>query len=373
MTASSYHRASAEGAPNRSAAGVASGIVGAAPPFRRALTAARRAAACAAPVVVHGETGTGKELIARLIHSLSDRTKKGFVPVNCGCLPADLVENELFGHAAGAFTGAQTASTGLVHQADGGALFLDEVDTLAPRAQVALLRFLQQGEVRQVGSGRTRNVNCRVIAAANRSLHELVGRGDFRQDLFFRLNVLEVSVPPLRARREDLPALARHFLSRFGKVYRRRGLTLSEAAMQWILEQDWPGNVRQLENVIHRAILSTESDVVPLKAVAPDAGPAQRHCDKSTTARNLFTMCRDAPSAAPGQDGIEPFASAKAKAIAEWELRYLTRLMDSAAGNVTAAAELAGKERRALGKLLKKHGLSGGAQQDHSGSVRPLT
>ena len=333
-------------------------IIGSAPPFQRSLTAARRAAACAAPVVIEGETGTGKELIARLIHNLSDRAKRPFVPVNCGCLPTELVENELFGHAAGAFTGAQSSSIGLVQQADGGTLFLDEIDTLAPRAQVALLRFLQQGEVRPVGDAKVIQVNCRIIAAANRRLPDLVASGAFREDLFFRLNVLDVSLPPLRARREDIPPLARHFLLRFGKAYGRRGLQLSNAALKWMSAQDWPGNVRELENTLHRAILSSDSDPIPLTAVAPT-----RHhghpCEQRSGDRTHMPTDFD-----PG-DEIEHFADAKARAIADWERQYLTQLMDSADGNVTAAAELAGKERRALGKLLKKHGIGAGRSHSH--------
>lgn len=325
---------------------VSSEIIGAAPLFQRSLTAARRAASCAAPVVIEGETGTGKELIARLIHNLSDRAKKVFVPVNCGCLPAELVENELFGHSAGAFTGAQTASTGLVHQADGGTLFLDEVDTLAPRAQVALLRFLQQGEARPVGGGRMKRVNCRIVAAANQPLPDLVHTGGFREDLFFRLNVLEVALPPLRARRDDIPALARHFLARYGRAYGQRGLKLSEAAMAWVAAQDWPGNVRELENTIHRAVLCAGQNPVPLTDLAPNS-----------TASNGMQPCSAHLPGVSASRRIEPFADAKARAIADWERGYLTRLMDRADGNVTAAAELAGKERRALGKLLKKHGL----------------
>ncbi|MEL6475693.1 MAG: sigma-54 dependent transcriptional regulator [Pseudomonadota bacterium] len=323
-------------------------IVGSAPGFRRALSAARKAASCSAPVVVGGETGTGKELIARLIHRLSDRARRSFVPVNCGCLPSDLVENELFGHEAGAFTGATSAATGLVHLADRGTLFLDEIDALVPRAQVTLLRFLQQGEVRPVGGGPTSRVDCRILVASNRPLFDLVEQGLFREDLYFRLNVLEVHLPPLRERREDLPALARHFLTKFGNAYRRRGLRLEAEALAWIAAQDWPGNVRELENLLHRAVLMAEGTEITRDLLAPDPCHVQ-HLGK--------TPCR----ARPSSDPIEPFADAKAKAIAAWERGYLTRLMDVAGGNVTAAAARAGKERRALGKLLKKHGLETGS------------
>ncbi|MEM8699814.1 MAG: sigma-54 dependent transcriptional regulator [Pseudomonadota bacterium] len=326
-----------------------SDIIGSAPGFRRALTAARKAASCAAPVVIGGETGTGKELVARLIHRLSERARRPFVPVNCGCLPVDLVENELFGHAAGAFTGAANAASGLVQAADRGTLFLDEVDTLAPRAQVALLRFLQQGEVRPVGGDRVQRVDCRILAAANRPLGDLVAEGRFREDLFFRLNVLEVALPPLRDRREDLPALTRHFLTRFGNAYGRRGLVLDPLAAEWITAQDWPGNVRELENLVHRAVLMAEGF-----EITRDLLTSETRGDHALTGPGQPCQRR--------RERIEPFADAKAKAIAAWERGYLTNLMDLAGGNVTAAAARAGKERRALGKLLKKHGIACGDQ-----------
>ena len=313
-------------------------IVGAAPAFCRSLTVARRVAACAAPVLIEGETGTGKELIAQLVHRLSDRAGRAFVPVNCGCLPTELVENELFGHEAGAYTGATTARAGLVQQAEGGTLFLDEVDTLPPRAQVALLRFLQRGEVRPMGGGRMSEVDVRVLSAANRPLAELVAAGTFREDLFFRLNVLELSLPPLRERRADIPVLARHFMNRYGAAYGLGGLALSDAARAWIMAHDWPGNVRQLDNLIHRAVLSAEGPLIELGDIAPPGTE---------------------PVADSGSDSgsIEPFASAKVRAIDAFERRYLTTLMHEAGGNVTAAAAQAGKERGALGRLLKKHGL----------------
>lgn len=307
-------------------------IVGGAQNLLRCLAAARRAAASDAPVVIEGETGVGKELLARLIHRLGPRARRAFVPVNCGCLPSELVENELFGHEAGAYTGAGAARTGLVQQAEGGVLFLDEIDTLPARAQVALLRFLQQGEVRPVGGGALRRVDVRVIAASNRPLGALAAAGAFREDLYFRLAVLELTLPPLRERREDIGALARHFLARRGAAYGRPGLGLAPEAEAWLVAHDWPGNVRQLDNLIHRAVVTAEGSTVGLADIAP----------------------RAAEQAPLSPDG---FRTAKTRAVDDFERRYLAALMTEAGGNVTAAAARAGKERRALGKLLKKHGL----------------
>lgn len=308
------------------------GIVGSAPNFRAVLKTAERIAASPAPIVIEGETGTGKELIARLIHRLS-QCKRAFIPVNCGCIPPDLVENELFGHEAGAFTGATTARTGLTQQADGGTLFLDEVDTLAPRAQIALLRFLQQGEIRPIGGGKVQQVNVRVLAAANRPLEELVAKGTFREDLFFRLNTLSLTLPPLRERPGDIAELARHFIETYSATYGREALHLSEEALAWLTGNELRGNVRQLENLIHRAVLHADSGLIGLHDIAP-------------------------PGTAPpvvGPTDTETYTQARARAIAAFERRYLSGLMRETDGNVTAAASCAGKERRAFGRLLKKH------------------
>ena len=308
------------------------GIIGRDPAFRDILETAIRIAASPAPIIIEGETGTGKELVARLIHRI-DRRRKAFVAVNCGCLPPDLVENELFGHVAGAYTGASNAQTGLVAQADGGTLFLDEIDTLPQRAQVALLRFLQQGEMRPVGAGATRAVSAKVLAASNRPLAGLVAEGAFRADLYFRLNVLNIALPPLRERRGDIADLVRHFLDKFGAVYGRRTLYVEDEVLAWLMAHDLPGNVRQLENLIHRAVATARGVRITLHDIAPPG-----------------TVAAEAPPA-----GIETYADAKGRALKAFERRYLTGLMQQAGGNVTAAAAAAGKERRALGRLLKKH------------------
>jgi DNA-binding NtrC family response regulator len=310
--------AAAEGEPDFARLG----IIAEAPAFRRVLAAARRAARSAAPLTIEGETGTGKELVARAVHALGPRVKGPFVPVNCGCLPAELVENELFGHEAGAYTGAGGARGGLVQQAHGGTLFLDEVEALPLRAQVALLRFLQQGEVRAIGAGRARGVDVRVIAASNARLRDLVQEGRFRDDLYFRLNVLGLSLPPLRARAADVLPLARHFLDRFVRAYGLGALEFEPAALGWLAAQDWPGNVRQLENHVHRAALNADGGRVGLAEMHPGA---------------------DAPDPGPPDRGdyLERFVTARAKAVEAFERHYLVQLMAHAGGNVTAAARFA--------------------------------
>ncbi|WP_424929838.1 sigma-54 interaction domain-containing protein [Amaricoccus tamworthensis] len=308
------------------------GIVGNAANFTRVLDEAERIAASAAPVVIEGETGTGKELVARLINRLSGR-RGAFVAVNCGCIPSELVENELFGHEAGAFTGATSARTGLVQQADGGTLFLDEIDTLGPRAQVALLRFLQQGEVRPVGGGQAAQVDVRILTASNRPLASVVAAGQFREDLFFRLNVLALTLPPLRERLGDVTELARHFITVFRGTYNRSEMVLSPDAARWLEQHDLPGNVRQLENLIHRAVLNAPADTIRLADILPPG----------TTAPATFDTA------------MGDFDTARSQALARFERRYLQRLMEENGGNVTAAAARAGKERRTLGRLLKKH------------------
>ena len=320
-------------AKRRLAEGLAeTGIVGTNPTFRAILMTAERIAPSLAPVIIEGETGTGKELVAQLIHRLSSR-KKAFVAVNCGCLPPDLVENELFGHEAGAFTGASTARAGLVQQADGGTLFLDEIDALSMRAQIALLRFLQEGEVRPVGGGALRRVSVRVVAASNVPLEDLVTAGRFREDLYFRLNVLGLALPPLRERRDDIVELTRFFLDKHTANYGRDPLSMSEGAMAWLMSHELRGNVRQLEHLVHRAVLSASGTNIALTDIAPAGTPEPEVIGT----------------------GIEPFAAAKARTIRAFERRYLTELMQETGGNVTAAAARAQKERRALGRLLKKY------------------
>ncbi len=318
-------------------------LVGESPEFDGMVGMIKKVARCDAPVLVQGETGTGKDLAARAIHYLSHRRDHPFVPVNCGALPDSLVENELFGHEKGAYTDAGPAQPGLVGHAEKGTLFLDELEALSPKGQVILLRFLQDQEYRPLGSGRPRTADVRVIAATNTDLPKLISRGLFRQDLYYRLNLLSITIAPLRQRTQDIPLLARHFLRQCAKRYGQPLKELSAACLDFLHSLTWPGNVRELENLMHRAFLLSEGEEI-----------------------NLWDLdeLREGGRALPGGGRAEafaikrPFQEAKARAIREFERCYLIDLMQRANGNISQAARLAGKERRALGRLLKKHGIS---------------
>ena len=311
-------------------------VIGEAPDFVRCCEAIDRFAQCDVAILIEGETGTGKELFARAAHYLGPRADCPFVPVNCGAMPSDLFENELFGHSAGAFTGATRGNAGLIHEADRGTLFLDEVDAMSPHAQVSLLRFLEDHEYRRLGDAKLRRSTARIITASNRELAELVEERHFRRDLYFRLNLLTITLPPLRDRRGDVMLLSRHFLDKYTARYDCTGLTLDPGTLDWMTSYSWPGNVRELENLIHRGVLlSDDSNIV-----------IERPDDRSTPQEGLVVT----------DDLIDrSFSKAKAETIEAFERRYLTQLMRRTGGNITQAARYAGKERSALGKLIKKH------------------
>jgi DNA-binding NtrC family response regulator len=306
--------------------------------FLRLREQLRRYAECDIQVLIEGETGTGKELAAREIHYASARSGCPFVPVNCGALPDNLIENELFGHERGAYTDARCAQPGLIDHARGGTLFLDEVDALSSKAQVTLLRFLENNEYRPVGGGRARVSNARVIAATNSCLEEEVAAGRFRRDLQYRLNALNVRMPPLRGRDGDVPLLAEHFLDVVTRRLDGPVRRWSREAMRILCAHAWPGNVRELENVVLRAYMQADGDVIEASAVAELV---------------------DEESALAGEGGEDQFGyhAARHHAIHVFERGYLLGLMERTQGNVTAAARLSGTERRQLGKLLKKHGI----------------
>lgn len=289
-----------------------------------------------APVLIEGETGSGKELAARAIHYGGARRHAPFVPVNCGALPDTLIESELFGVQRGAFTDARHSRCGLVAEASGGTLFLDEVDALSPKAQVTLLRFLQDQRFRPVGTAREQRTDVRIVAASNRPLDALVAQQAFRADLLYRLKILHLLLPPLRARVEDIEPLAEHFVASFAAKYGRAPRTLHPATRAWLRLHPWPGNVRELENWVHRQFLMC---------------PGEFLCHEPPSAAALDDTMRPSPAASG-------FAQAKAEAVRRFECDYLQRVLDEAGGNVTRAARLAGKERRAFGKLLKKHGIA---------------
>jgi DNA-binding NtrC family response regulator len=314
-------------------------LTGNAPAFADVLARLPHLALSDATVLITGETGTGKELVARAIHYLGESAGYPFMPINCGSLPDSLFEAELFGHERGAFTDARESRHGLIAQAEHGTLFLDEVECLPLRAQAALLRVLQDKSFRPLGSTRERHADVRFIAATNRPLRDLVAHGEFRADLYYRLCVLAIELPPLRERPEDILLLASHFLKKHA-VDARHSHSLSTSAERVLLRYDWPGNVRELENAVLRGIhLARGAEIGPRDLGVPAGAEPEVPVSVPIVAE-------------PGS-----FQDAKRRTIEAFELEYLTRLMREHNGNVSHAARTAGKERRELGKLLKKHKL----------------
>jgi DNA-binding NtrC family response regulator len=317
------------------------GFVGQSAAFRRLCALIGRVSASNVTVLIQGETGTGKELAARAIHYLGHRHGHAFVPVNCGAIPDNLVENEFFGHTRGAFTGARDNHVGLVASAEGGTLFLDEIECLSLRAQVTLLRFLQDQSYRPLGSKSTVTGDVRIIAASNTDIAQLVKAGSFRQDLMYRLWIMPVTLPALREREQDVVLLAKHFIGCFAARYGVAEKRFDSHSIAALTSYDWPGNVRELENLIHREFLLASGPVLHIASIEPVTAVA-------------------APSANAWQ---RPpfnlgFQRAKALVVAEFERAFLAHALAESGGNVTAAARKAGKERRAFGKLLKKHGIA---------------
>ena len=311
----------------------ADAIVGSSPAMRAALDMARKVAPHSATVLVSGESGTGKELVARLIHRESPRAGGPFVAVNCGAIPEALLESELFGHVKGAFTGATRDKAGLFEEAHNGTLFLDEIGELPAALQVKLLRALQEGDIRRVGSTEATVVDVRVIAATNRDLEADVASGRFRADLFYRINVVAIALPPLRERPEDLPELAQFFLARHAA---RMGLTphgISPAAMRAIAEHAWPGNVRELEHAIERALVMTGGG-----AIEPSDLPALA---RSTDGR---------PGATDGTLSVK-------RQTTELEKALIRRALERTRGNRTRAARLLELSHRALLYKIREYGL----------------
>lgn len=249
----------------------------------------------APPVLVSGETGTGKQLVARALHFDSKRHKAPFIELNCAALPEHLVESELFGHERGAFTDARERKTGLFEAADGGTLFLDEVGELSLATQAKLLKALEDGRIRRIGSVRDQEVSVRVVAATNRNLPLMISRGTFRSDLYFRLHMLEFVVPPLRDRNGDVLLLARHFLSRMGEKYKRENLRLSEEAQHAIADYNWPGNVRELRNLMERAVLLSKGNVIDCSVLSfPQAAPEEiQNSSEISQGKGLFDVERE--------------------------------------------------------------------------------
>jgi DNA-binding NtrC family response regulator len=309
-------------------------LIGISPAFLSEMKKIPLLAKCDVTVLISGETGTGKELCAQAVHYLSQRSSKPFVPINCGAIPVELAENELFGHQRGAFTSASATQVGLVHEADGGTLFLDEVDSLPPAVQIKLLRFLQEKEYRPLGSSKTYRADVRVIAASNDDPEEAAKKGKLRQDLYYRLNVIPLNLPPLRLRREDIPLLARHFLAKYSNEFKKRCTNFSVRCMHALMLYEWPGNVRELQHAVERAVALSEHETIRLADLALPRS-------EQTTLE-------------------QPFREAKAMVIAQFEKKYIQDLLLVHQGNITKAAEASRKNRRAFWQLMRKHHIQAG-------------
>ncbi|GBD32258.1 MAG: acetoacetate metabolism regulatory protein AtoC [Gemmatimonadales bacterium] len=315
-------------------------VVAESPAMRKVMELASRVAPHSTTVLITGESGTGKEVVARAIHRMSPRKDRRFVAVNCGAIPENLLESELFGHARGAFTGATSDKPGLFEEADGGTLLLDEIGELPLELQVKLLRVLQEGEVRRVGAAKTRRVDVRVLAATARDLEADVRQGRFREDLYYRINVVRIHLPPLRQRPEDVEALARLFLEHASRRS-GRALTLTPAAMAALKAHPWPGNVRELENALERAaVLSADGRITPAE-LWPEAAESSGGAG--------------GPGSSPGAAGPTTLREALEQATRE----AIQRALDACGGNRAQAARLLGISQRALFYKLKQLKLGG--------------
>ncbi len=316
-------------------------LVGSSSIFVKTLAFIEDAANCDAPVLIEGETGTGKEMAARGIHYRSLKNDYPFIPVNCGAIPDNLIENELFGHEKGAYTDAKQCQPGLIEQADGGTLFLDEIEALSAKGQVALLRFLEEHKIKPLGGKIYKDVNVRIITATNEPISELVNQGSFRQDLMFRLNLLHLKIPPLRERTSDIQSLASHFIEKFRIHYQTPEKKLSVKTVEWMNRHPWPGNVRELENFIHKQFILNEDIFSEERENLVPTLERRKLIDR----RLNFALKNS-------------FNEAKQSVINRFEEQYLTDLMKRTNGNVSQAAKDAQKERRALGKLLVKNNIN---------------
>jgi two-component system, NtrC family, response regulator HydG len=317
-------------------------LVGASAAMRKLRASLDRLGEQDVPILIQGESGTGKELVARALHERGGRRRKRFVALNCGAIPETLIDSELFGHIKGAFTGATTDRAGVFVEADGGTLFLDEIGDMPLAVQARLLRVLQESEVRPLGGSGTRKVDVRVIAASHVDLAQAVEQGKFRQDLFYRLNVVVLRAPPLRERLDDLPLLAAHFLRKHGGT---KPPTLSPDALEAMMDYAWPGNVRELENAVLHAIALHHGDVIGSESL-PQSIAGRR----ASSSSSMPTLEDDAAN-------LEPLTEAKRRASAAFEKRYLTKVMERAKGSVSEAARLAGLDRTNFRRLLQRHGI----------------
>ena len=351
QAASARHRR-AISLPPGVATSLSTELVGASAGFNAVCRKIERVADTSATVLLLGETGVGKELFGRALHQASARAAGPFVAVNCAAIPETLIESELFGVEKGAFTGAVTSRPGRFERADGGTLFLDEIGTLNLAAQAKLLRALQTGEIERVGDVRARRVDVRVVAATNEDLERRVHEGGFRSDLFYRLNVFPITVPPLRERRDDIPVLLRHFLDRYAARHRRRIPGFTDRALAALLDYDYPGNIRELENMIERAVILSESDrPLDVYQLFASGRPAERALAVDAAGQ---LQARASRAASADLDAVAGSLLAQGIAVGDLVTALMRRAVEESDGNLTAAARRVGVSRAQISYRLKK-------------------
>ena len=323
-------------------------LIGEHPLIQKITQLVRKVATTDATILIMGESGTGKELIARAVHALSPRVDRPFIPVNCGAIPAELLESEMFGHERGAFTGAIGQRAGMFQLANGGTIFLDEVGEMSATLQVKLLRVLQDREIRPVGADRVFKVDVRVLAASNKDLAAEVEEGNFREDLFYRLQVIPIVMPPLRERRSDIPLLTSHFLEKHNRKRSGRPARIAEEAMVHLWEYDWPGNVRELENLLERLVILSEDGLIGVEHLPPSM--------------RSFISEKKIPRPTLGEEGLDLNT-----AVEEFENRLIEEALRRTKGNKQAAARLLGLKRTTLvAKLRRRRGTDADDEQEVS-------
>ena len=310
-------------------------LIGQHPLIQKIHVLIKKVTATEATILLMGESGTGKELVARALHALSPRTDRPFIPVNCGAIPAELLESEIFGHERGAFTGAIGARSGMFQLANGGTIFLDEVGEMSPSLQVKLLRVLQDREVRPVGADRSTRVDVRVVAATNKDLQQEVERGTFREDLFYRLQVIPIIMPPLRERRSDIPLLIQHFLEKHNAKRPDRPVHITDESMVHLWEYDWPGNVRELENLLERLVILSEDGFIRVESLPSNI--------------RSFISEKRIPKPTLGDSGLDLNS-----AVEEFENQLIGEALRRTKGNKQAAARLLGLKRTTLVAKLRR-------------------
>ncbi len=318
-------------------------FIGRSPALMQAVDLLNRLGQGNATVLIRGESGTGKEVAARTIHARSSRASRRMVTVNCPALPEQILESELFGYSKGAFTGADRDKDGLFLEADGSTILLDEIADIPIGLQTKLLRVLQEKEIQPLGQTRTFKVDVRVLASTNQNLEAKIARGEFREDLYYRLNVMSVTMPSLAKMREDIPLLAQHYLARYGAEYQRPGLELSPDALQVLVARDWRGNVRELQNVINRTVFLAPGPRITAADLLCAEG---RDADSAVTPDCVFDELRNLP-----------YKEAKALVVDRFTMAYLGHCLEVSHGNVSAAARASNMERQAFQRLMRRYGL----------------